>query len=63
MAKEEAPKAGIKSSEFWISAIMIGGAVLTALADKIDGNWAIVCAALATAAYTISRGMAKIGSK
>jgi hypothetical protein len=59
-------KAGIRTSEFWITVIVAAGSLAwgagyldpegTAGADKVFG---FVCSALAALGYTVSRGLAK----
>jgi len=56
------PKAGIKTSELWITLITVAGGVLTAVSTSLPAEWkiaALVCSGLAAAAYSISRGLAK----
>ncbi len=52
-------KAGIKTTEFWIS--IIGGAVAlwAQIQDKVSEPWGLVVATVLGAVYTISRAITK----
>lgn len=52
---------GWKTSEFWISAFVVLGIVLTSATsiNVLPGKWAEIASAIAAGAYAISRGLAK----
>lgn len=53
-------KNGLKTSEFWLSALVIVGAsVLAALDVLSSGEWTTAIAS-AVGAYNVSRGLAKV---
>lgn len=51
---------GYKTSEFWITALTIAGLVVSSLAASLSPRYAAIGAAASTAAYAISRGLAKL---
>jgi len=53
-------KAGWKTTEFWVSALSIVGLVVSAATTSLSPKWAAVGATISTAAYAISRGLAKL---
>lgn len=53
-------KAGYKTTEFWVTATAVVGVIATAIAGSVSGTAAVYSAAAATAAYAISRGLAKL---
>lgn len=53
-------KAGLYTSEFWLSVLVVTAAVVLALFDKIDGDQAMLAVGGVTSAYALSRGAAKI---
>lgn len=55
-------KRGVKTSEFWVVSSTVLGIFGTALAG-ITAPWVAPAAAVVAAAYAISRGMAKRGSR
>lgn len=50
---------GVFTSEFAVWFLTDLGLLCTALAGQLSPRWAAIAAAIATAAYTISRGLAK----
>lgn len=52
---------GWKTSEFYVTALVIAGIVLTSVSsvDVLPTKWAKITAAATAAAYAISRGLAK----
>jgi hypothetical protein len=54
---------GWKTTEFWVTAFVIAGIILTSVAgvNLLPGKYRAVAAALAASSYTISRGLAKFG--
>lgn len=52
-------KTGIRTSEFWLTALTVVGAASATLADKLDPKYAAVAATVGTIAYTLSRGLVK----
>lgn len=52
---------GLKTSEFWMSFVPVVGSVAATLSQNInvESKWGLIASALASAAYTISRGLAK----
>jgi hypothetical protein len=52
-------KPGTRTTEFWLTLLVNGAAVAGGLAHVLPGPWAAVAAAVATAAYSLSRGLAK----
>lgn len=51
---------GLKTSEFWLSAIiLVSASILTALGHLSDGQWTVIVTGV-TGAYGISRGIAKV---
>ena len=58
-------KAGFKTTEFYVMLVFVAGVLLATYADMDslarDDGWFF--AALAVAAYIVSRGLAKLGSR
>lgn len=54
------PKSGIRTTEFWVNALTIVGLVVAAIATPLSPRYAAICAAVSSAAYAISRGLAKL---
>jgi len=52
-------KAGIKTTEFWLTIATNLGALLATLAEALDGKTAAVIAVVANGLYALSRGWAK----
>jgi hypothetical protein len=52
-------KAGLKTTELWLTIATNVGIVASALAGALTPKWAAVAAAVATASYSIARGLAK----
>lgn len=52
-------KAGWKTTEFWVSTLTSVGSLLAAFGGLLPPKYAVVAAAVSTAAYSISRGLAK----
>lgn len=53
-------KPGYKTSEFWVTTLTIVGLVVSAAAAPLSPKYAAIGAAISGAAYTISRGLAKL---
>ena len=56
-------KPGWKTSEFWVTGLIVLATVCGWAGDKLDGTWATIAAALAAAAYSASRAVAKQGDQ
>ena len=56
------PKAGWRTTEFWLAALTTIGSVGGSLAGILPEKAGIWAGIIATAAYSISRGLAKVGS-
>jgi hypothetical protein len=52
-------KPGWKTTEFWATLVLDLGAVAAAAGDVLPDKYAALAATVATAAYAISRGLAK----
>lgn len=52
-------KAGLKTTELWLTLATNVGIVASALAGALTPKWAAVAAAVATASYSLARGLAK----
>lgn len=48
-------KPGVKTTEFWVTV----GAMATAVAQHVPAPWGWITMAVASAAYALSRGLAK----
>lgn len=55
-------KPGWKSSEFWLTVILIAAAVLLVMADKVTVHQAVELWPV-VAAYAMARGFAKLGNR
>jgi hypothetical protein len=55
----QAPRRGPQTTEFWLTMVTVGGSIAGVLAHVLPGPWGAVAAAVATAAYNVSRGVAK----
>lgn len=53
-------KPGYKTSEFWITALFIVGLVVAAITAPLAPKYAAIGASISAAAYTLSRGLAKL---
>lgn len=53
-------KAGWKTSEFWVTATAVIGLVVSSGAASLSPKYAAIGASLSVAAYSISRGLAKL---
>jgi len=53
-------KPGYKTTEFWVSALTTGGALIGALAGALPGTAGIVAASISGGLYAVSRGLAKL---
>lgn len=53
-------KPGYKTTEFYVSLLIIVGSTLFAIADKLPARYASWASAVAGAAYLLSRGLAKV---
>jgi hypothetical protein len=52
-------KPGWKTTEFWVTTLATVGSLTAAVAGFVPGPWGLVAAGLSSAAYAISRGIAK----
>lgn len=53
-------KPGWKTSEFWVTVTAVVGLVVSSAAASLSPKYAAIGAAISTAAYAISRGLAKL---
>lgn len=53
-------KAGYKTTEFWITLCSIIGLVASSAAASLSPRYAAIGVAISTAAYALSRGLAKL---
>lgn len=53
-------KPGYKTTEFWISLLIIVGSSAFAVADKLPARYASWASSVAGAAYMLARGLAKV---
>jgi hypothetical protein len=53
-------KPGWKTSEFWITGLLITGLVVSSIAAPLSPKWAAIGASISGASYAISRGLAKL---
>lgn len=53
-------KSGWKTTEFWITALAVVGLVSSSAATSLSPKYAAIGAAVSVAAYSISRGLAKL---
>lgn len=53
-------KPGWKTSEFWITALLIVGLTVSAIAASLSPKWAAIGVSISGAAYSIARGLAKL---
>ena len=53
-------KAGYKTTEVWITMLSIVGLVASSVAASLSPRYAAIGVAISTAAYAISRGLAKL---
>jgi len=53
-------KSGWKTTEFWVTALAVVGLVASAATSSLNPKYAAIGAAVSTAAYAISRGLAKM---
>lgn len=53
-------KPGWKTTELWVTVLVSVGLVTAALAEALSPKWAGVAVAVSVAAYTLSRGLAKV---
>jgi hypothetical protein len=51
---------GYKTTEFWVTVLTIVGLVTSSVAAPLSPRYAAIGAAVSAAAYTISRGLAKL---
>jgi hypothetical protein len=59
--KARTVKPGIRTTEFWLTLVTIIGSLGGELAGILPGRAGAVVAAIASAAYALSRGLAKVG--
>jgi hypothetical protein len=50
---------GWKTSEFWVTLLVVLGTLFESLAGKATGEATTICAAVAAGAYAVSRALAK----
>jgi hypothetical protein len=55
-------KAGLKTTEFWITALLVIGVLAGWLEGKLPAEWAVVAATVSAAAYGAWRTLAKRGA-
>lgn len=55
-------KPGLRTTELLVTVATAVGAVAAALEGSLPPKWAAITAAISTAAYAVSRGLAKVGS-
>ena len=55
-------KAGLYTTEFWVTVLTDVGLVASASAGALPAKWAAIAAAVANVAYAVSRGLAKQGA-
>lgn len=53
-------KVGWKTTEFWITALSIVGVVIGTAATSLSPKYGAIAISISTAAYAISRGLAKM---
>lgn len=53
-------KPGYKTSEFWITGLVIVGLVVSAISAPLAPKYAAIGASISGAAYVLSRGLAKL---
>lgn len=53
-------KPGHRTTEFAAMALFAVGTLASSIADKLSPKWAAISISVATAAYAISRGLAKV---
>lgn len=58
-----APKAGWKTTEFWITGLSIVGLVVSAATAGLSEKYAAIGTSISVAAYAISRGLAKFNAR
>ena len=58
---DDGPRPGVKTSEFWLTVAVAGGAFLGAIADVLPPEQATIAAAVAAGLYAVARGWAKSG--
>lgn len=54
--------AGWKTSEFWMHMLVLVGSVATTAAGILPAKIAAIAATVSTVAYSLARGLAKVGS-
>ena len=54
-------KSGWKTTEFWIALAVALSGILNFSIDLVPAEWGIVAAAISSAFYALSRGLAKSG--
>ncbi len=52
-------KSGWKTTEFWVTVFSIVGMAAAALASSLGPRYAAIAVAISSAAYALSRGLAK----
>lgn len=55
-------KAGVRTTEFWVTVATDVGLVASAIQGSLSPRWAALGAAVSTVAYSIARGLAKQGT-
>ena len=59
---EPVMRRGYKTTEFWVTALSILGLVVSSASASLSPRWAAIGASVSTAAYAISRGLAKMNA-
>jgi hypothetical protein len=56
-------KPGIYTTEFWVTALTVLGLVLASFLDAVPDKYAAIVVAVSTGAYTLARGLSKMGAE
>jgi hypothetical protein len=54
-------KAGVKTSEFLLTVLVLVGQAAATISNVLDPKWAAIAMSISTGAYAISRAFAKQG--
>ena len=54
------PKAGIKTTEFWLTLATALAGIGGQVAEVLPEPWGLILAAVVTAIYTVTRGVTKV---
>lgn len=55
-------KSGWKTTEFWVTVLLMASTLAGWIAERLDGDAALIVAAVASGMYATSRGLAKKGA-